>query len=125
MSSIPRVRVGGTHYTMDPSQSFPPEVLMMYNKHSVPLGFYFDDIKYSNYDRERGNIVYHLTFHTTGGGSSSAPPDACTPTTLHLGGLKSAIEDSKYGVIVHKILKGLAKVQTLSLIHISEPTRPY
>ena len=112
MSSIPRVRVGGKFYTLYPSQSFQAEVLNKYNEHSVRLGFYFDDIKYSNYVPESGDIVYHLTFHTTGGGSSSAPPLPCTPTTLHLGGLKSAIEDSKYGVIVHKILKGLAKVQT-------------
>lgn len=109
---IPRVRFGGTFYTMDPMQSFPQEVLMKYNQHSMPLGFYFDDIKYSNYDRERGNIVYHLTFHTTGGGSSSAPPLACTPTTLNLGNMKAAISGSKYELIVQNIVKGLAKVQT-------------
>jgi len=109
---IPRVRVGGRHYTMDPSQSFPPEVLMMYNEHSVPMGFSIDELSYSDYDHVRGNIVYHLSFHTTGGESSSAQPLACTPTTLHFTGLKAAISGSKYGVIVHKIVKGLAKVQT-------------
>lgn len=109
---IPRVRVGGTHYTMDPSQSFPPEVLTMYNEHSVPLGFSIDELKYSDYDHVHGNIVYHLSFHTTGGGSSSAQPLACTPTTLHLTGLKAAISGSKYGVIVQKIVRGLAKLQT-------------
>jgi hypothetical protein len=69
-------------------------------------------MKYSDYDAERGDIVYHLTFHTMGGGSSSAPPHPCTPTTLHLGGLKAAISGSKYKLIVRKIVTGLAKLQT-------------
>ena len=48
MSSIPRFRDGGTFYKMDPSQPFPPQVLTKYNEHSEPLGFSFEDIKYSN-----------------------------------------------------------------------------
>ncbi len=112
MSSIPRVREGGRYYTLDPSQSFPLEVRNKYNEHSVPFGFYIDDMKYSNYDDVRGEIDYHLTFHTTGGGSSSAPPLACTPTTLHLVNLKAAISGSKYKLIVGKIVTALAKLQT-------------
>jgi hypothetical protein len=112
MASIPRVRDSGTFYQLDPNEPFPPEVLTKYNEHSVPLGFYFDDMKYSNYDNVRGEIDYHLTFRTTGGGSSSAPPLACTPTTLHLGNLKAAISGSKYKLIVSKIVTALAKLQT-------------
>ena len=111
MSSIPRVRGSGTYYQLDPNVPFPPEVRAKYNEHSVPFGFYFDDIKYQNYDDVKGEIDYHLTFHATGGGSSSAPPVACTPTTLHLGNLKAAIAGSKYKLIVHKIVTALAKLQ--------------
>jgi hypothetical protein len=112
MSSIPRVREGGRFYNLYPGESFPAQVLTKYNEHGVPFGFYFDDMKYSNYDPENGKIVYHLTFHTTGGGSSSAPPLACTPTTLHLDNLKAAISGSKYKLIVSKIVTALAKLQT-------------